>query len=156
MKTIISVGILISSLVAFAGPEDHVQAQVCYNLSAKQIATKGEHVPLQVCLEDISINTEKNVASIYSYFNQDLFKNVKVSSLIRQTEDKYRFELTSIIHEDWEVICGEGQTVTLKIKGEADFTGAVSKEALTVTVEDEFTNDSCHSPGRMTEYIYSL
>lgn len=156
MKTLVSIVVVLSSLVAFAGPEDHMQAQVCYNLNEKQIATKGEHVPVQICIEDISINPEKNVASIYSYFNQKYFQDVKVDSLIRQTEDTYRFQLSSVVFEDWQMICGDGQTVKIIIKADSDFAGAVQKDKLTVTVEDEFTNDSCHSPSQTTEYTYSL
>lgn len=156
MKTLVSVIALLSSLVAFAGPEDHIQAQVCYNLSAKQIATKGEHIPLQICVEDAHVNVDKGVASIYSYFNQQYFQDVKVDSLVRQTEDTYRLQLSSVIYNDWQTICGDGETVVVKIKADSDFNGVVQKDQLKVTVEQEFTNDSCHSPAWTTEYIYSL
>ncbi len=156
MKTLVSFIALLSSLVAFAGPEDHIQAQVCYNLSAKQIATKAEHIPLQICVEDIQVNVDTGVASIYSYFNQQYFKNVKVDSLVRQTEDTYRIELSSVIHEDWQVVCGNGETVALKIKADSDFNGVIEKDQLKVTVEHEYTNDSCHSTGSTTVYNYSI
>lgn len=160
MKMFISFGILFSGLLAFAGPEDHVQAQVCYNFVVKPgqpVPSLSSRIPSQICLEEISHNPLKGTAYIYSYFTPGYYENVKVDSLVRQTEDTYRVELSSVIFEDWSRICDDGQTVTLKIKAESDFLGNIQKDKLlSVTVEDEFTNDSCHTPSHTTVYEYSL
>lgn len=156
MKIVISILVVLSSIVAFAGPEDHIQEQRCYNLTAKDPHAVSKLVPRQICLETVSLDPTAEKLSIYSYFSPELYQNLKTFLVIRSTEDRYDFMASNQIYAKFDSVCGPGQTVELFIKGQSDVFGAVNNEALTITTQYSYTYDTCHSEPQTTEYTYQF
>lgn len=152
MKLILSLFIYAASAVALAGPEDHIAAQVCYDIQKTQYVPTN--VPSQICLETLDINPMNNTISIYSYFYPKFYTNVKLTSLIRITEDNYSFKAESVLFNEWNSGCGDGETVTMHISGLTDFNGSGDISALKISVEQDFTNDTCHSEPQTTVFKY--
>lgn len=156
MKTVL-IAVLLLSLNVFAAPEDHLQNQVCYDLKLRQGQTyRPQEVPENVCVEQVQIDVNLTKIYIESYFQSQLFQNLKLKSLIRQTEDSYHYEAESVYVSDWQSACGDGTEATLKISGDSDFNGYVNPASLKVTVTYEHTNDTCHSDPREQQFDYTL
>ncbi|MEQ1723550.1 MAG: hypothetical protein ABL930_10270 [Pseudobdellovibrio sp.] len=154
MKLILSLFVVLSGLTAFAGPEDHIAAQVCYQLQNAKNAPKD--IPQEVCLETLNVYPQDNTINIYSYFYPNLFKDMTLSSLIRNTEDTYKFKAESVLRNEWQSGCGDGNKITLFIDGQTDFNGDGQNELgnLKIRIEQDQTNDTCHSEPQTTVYKY--
>ena len=154
MKLILSLFFVLSGLSAFAGPEDSISAQVCYQLQNAKNAPK--EIPQEVCLETLNIYPQYNTINIYSYFYPNLFKGMKLNSLIRNTEDSYKFKAENVLLEEWDFGCGEGNKITLFVDGKTDFNGNGQNELgqLDISIEQDFTNDTCHTRPQTTVYKY--
>ena len=151
MKMILALVVLFIGFNLFADPEDHASTQACYALQDNN-KDASVNVPTQVCLESLSISPEYATISIYSYFFPNLYKNLKLMSFVRQTEDFYSFSASSLLHNDWKSGCDNGESVNLVISGQVDFTGLGNVDELNITVEQQVTNDTCHSTSR--QYIF--
>lgn len=142
------------SLQSFAGPEEHIANQICYNL----VTVAGEYVPntipKSVCIEKVTVDTDKSQIYIESYFQQNLFNGMKLFSLVRKNEDFYNFYGNNTLFNKWDTGCGDGETVELKVMGLVDNYGAVDVSALNVQALRVFSNDTCHSQPWSTEYQY--
>lgn len=157
MKSVFTVLVLLFSFVAFAGPEDHLANQVCYELEGSLNHSDLAEVPKQVCFEEIQLDVNKNKAYIESYFHADLYKQTSLIYLIRSTEDHYKFATTSLIYDHNDSICSDTNTLSIVITGVSDFMGAVDKTQVNVVVEHDYTNDNCHSDPRVIKtYNYRL
>ena len=154
MKSILFTSVLLLSSLVFAGPEDHIQNQICYNL--KNPAVKIDQVPGQICLEQISLDLQAEKIYIYSYFQGSLYQNVQLDYLARKNEDFYSFRSSSVFHKEWNSGCGDGLLLTVKIQGKSDNYGEVEPQYLDISVEQELTNDTCHSKAQKTVYEYTL
>lgn len=152
MKLILGLSIIFASMVSMAGPEDHISAQVCYYIQKTQYVPTN--VPSQICLETLDVNPMNSTISIYSYFYPKFYTNVKLTSLIRKTEDNYSFKAESILLNEWQSGCGDGETVTMHISGLTDFNGSGDIYTLEISVEQNFTNDTCHSEPQTTVFKY--
>lgn len=145
-----------TGLSAFAGPEEHKDLQVCYGVVAK--GDLPESVPHQVCLESLDLDLNRNTISVYSYFNPYYFEALKLTNLIRNDEDHYKFSASAVLMSE-ERLCGPGELTLLKINGKTDFNGVASRqdlEELKITVVHEVTNDNCHSHPQTETYNYQL
>lgn len=156
MKTFTSMVLVLISAVAFAGPEDHIQAQKCYNLVVAKGEVVSAHVPTQICLESVTLDTGTGQVDIYSYFQPLLYKNLKTDSLIRHTEDRYKYKVSSVVYQDEGAVCSASENVSLEIAGETDFTGYGDIDYLDIQVRHETLRDSCHSYPEEVIYKYKL
>ncbi len=155
MKTMIYLVLMMVSLVAVAGPEDHKQSQKCYFLSSLQAIT-DDKIPAEICLEDVALDPATGKVSIHSYFFPKMFENLEVDSLIRQTEDRFSFTVSKVLFNSLDSGCDQGESVKLIIGGEADFVGTVNNEVLNITVQHHIIGNTCHSQGYTKIYKYSL
>lgn len=156
MKVLL-LAVLFLSIAAFAGPEDHLQNQKCYALDVQSGTYVGAHVPAEVCFKSVTVDLVHNEVIFYSYFTPMMFADNKVISLIRNTEDTYKYSVRNTLFEDWQSTCGDGETVTLFISGQSDFNGiADMNQDFKISVEQEITRDNCHSEPRNTVYNYKL
>lgn len=148
MKSIILIAIVVlaTSATTFAGPEEHNQAQKCYGLYPPPPGLLPAYFPFEVCVETIEINPVNNTISVFSYFQPELFADMQISSIVRQTKDTYSFIATKVLYHNWDVVCGEGKTVRLNISGQTDFLGYGRHDELTVIVKQESLNESCSEP----------
>lgn len=147
MKYLFILVALCLTSVSYAGPEEHIQAQACYVLDAPSKVQAVALVPQQICLETLNIDPANQEIQIYSYFKhfQDLFNNMKVTSLIRVTEDNYKYEAEKVLVDDEGPACGNLTKIVLKVSGLVDFMGYGDVSAQTVKVEQTLNNDVCHS-----------
>ena len=149
--------IVLSSLVVFAGPEDHFQNQKCYGLETKPGTFIGQNIPTEVCFETVTVFPANDEVVIYSYFTPQMFANTKVLSLIRNTEDTYKFDVSQMLYSQWNSGCGDGVDVTLFISGQSDFNGySDMNQEFKVSVVEHSTNDTCHSQPQTSIYSYKL
>ena len=154
MKRLIVALVVVVSAVVNAGPEEHMQDQKCYNLVIAPNTQVNVHVPSQICLENVTLDTATNLVSIYSYFWPDLYRSLKTEVAIRNTEDSYKFQVSTVLFDSWQSGCGNGENVKLLISGNTDFTGVGDTGALEVKVVELITNDTCHSRPQETVYKY--
>ena len=157
MKNIIVLLTLVLGMNAFAGPEDHMANQTCYDVQT----TPGQYVPMaiprEICLEQLSIDPWANQITVHSYFQSELlFKGLKLTSLIRRNEDYFDFKASNVIFNQWNSGCGEGERTQLMISGLVDFAGESDVRSLHVTAEDEVSNDICHSQSQTTVFTYHV
>ena len=157
MKSILVSVVLLFSFAAFAGPEDRLANQVCYELEGNLDQNDLNEVPKQICFEEIQLDVTKNKAYIESYFYAGLYTQTSLIYLVRSTEDHYKFATSSLIYDHNDMICGDTNSLSIVISGVSDFLGAVDKTRVNVLVEHEFTNDNCHSHPRVIKtYNYRL
>lgn len=154
-KVLFFMTLVLASLIAKAGPEDHYQNQSCFELVGHS-DTISKTVPTEVCLEDIRLDLSENKINIYSYFQSELFKNLTLINLQQHKENRYDFSAQSLILENYDSGCGEGEKVTLLIEGQADGYGISSAERINVSVEREYLHDVCHSFPQVETYRYQL
>jgi hypothetical protein len=136
MKMMTGLFILVSSIQAFAGPEEHLAAQVCY------VANSAQASIAEICLETVSVDVSENKIAIYSYFqqNQNLFNDMKVNYLARKNEDFYNFRASNILKAD-------SCTATLNINGQVDNYGDVNTSYLEISM-----NESCGKDSSVVKY----
>lgn len=155
MKTILAILALTASLSAVAGPEEHEQAQKCYVLSALDAKRATDLVPEQICLETIKVDLATDTIDVYSYFFNDLFKNMKLNSLIRQSEDFYSFKSSNTFYNSENEQSGQIERLTVLLSGKVDFNGYGDPAELNVEVKQE-RRYTPHSSTNSTVYQYVL
>ena len=70
---------------------------------------------------------------------------MKVTSLIRNTEDTYKYAAEKVLVDEESPACGQLTKITLKMGGLVDFMGYGDVSAQTLKVEQTLSNDVCHS-----------
>jgi hypothetical protein len=128
MKILIALSVLILSIAAHAGPEEHKQAQTCYYVVAEESSQLNDGVPTEICLETLNVDTSAETISVYSYFNANLFKNLKLTSVTRKNEDAFSFKSVSAIED------GFNQT-KLFVSGKVNNNGEADVNYLDIKVE---------------------
>lgn len=154
MKSILATAALVlCTLQAYAGPEDHISAQTCYSLKSAAPAA----VPSRVCLEQISITDVYSTSAtlnIYSYFNQNLFNGMQLTYLARRNENGYTFRAANVLVDTYESGCGSAEKATLQISGPIDNDGLGYAEYVDVSVKYETLADTCHSHLQVQNFNY--
>lgn len=156
--SLIFLGILFSTVISFAGPEEHINAQSCYGLAGTPGVYLSDKVPTEICLETLTINASENTIQVYSYFasNQMLFQNTQLTHLTRVNEDYYSFSASSIFTNEWNSGCRDAETNELVISGRVDSNGDADVSTLKLTLKNETTNDTCHSRPQTHIFEYIL
>jgi hypothetical protein len=135
MKNILGLIVLSIGISAFAGPEDHVQAQTCYGIRADQVALASSYVPQQICIENLTLDTSNDTISAYSYFMNDLFKDLKIVTLTRKNEDFYSFSAKNILAADAQITTDKSVHVEMTISGLSDVYGQGDINYLKISVQ---------------------
>jgi hypothetical protein len=143
------------SVSAFAGPEDHIFNQTCYDLVKTEGQVLNKSVPEEICLETLNIDLSRETIAIESYFQAGYYSKMKVTYLARKNEDYYAFRARNNLKYDW-ISCGTGETVALELRGLVSNYGEGFVDQLEVFVETENTYDSCHSESEINYYNYKL
>lgn len=152
MKTLTALMVLVFSLSAFAGPEEHQQAQTCYYVVAEGSSPLNSNILTQICLESLNVDTFAETISVYSYFFSDLYKNLKLKSVTRRNEDFFSFKSASILRDN-----GDGsdtQKITLFISGQVDNYGDADLSSLTLSVEQVIGKTYVEFPVEKNIYQY--
>ena len=153
MKTLLLISVLLTGAVSFAGPEDHIQAQVCYTIAAEDQARAANELPLELCFETVAvhladpINKTEDTFEVYSYFSaySVYLKTLKLTSLIRVTEDAYSYNAESVLVDRDGKHCEDSLKITLQMDGQVDFMGQGDIGAQNVTLTQISKVDTCHS-----------
>lgn len=134
MKIFIALAVLVFSLVASAGSEEHAQSQTCYYVIAEQSSPINNEIPTQICLETLNIDTNAETISAFSFFYPELYEELKLSYVTRKNEDFFNFSASSLLRDD---VVGENtQKMTLFISGQVDNYGAAADiKSLTISLE---------------------
>jgi hypothetical protein len=155
MKTVLFALISAVSIAAFAGPEEHNAAQVCYHLQpGSQVLVP--QTPEQICLEEVSVDLEKAQINVYSYFTPYLYKDLQVTYLARHNENGFSFRSEAVLQKQTAVGCDSGSESVLKIQGRTGNDGEVEPQNLEITIEQSATSDNCHSRGAKSVLTYKV
>ncbi|MFN3454632.1 MAG: hypothetical protein ACK41T_06685 [Pseudobdellovibrio sp.] len=141
----------IYALTAYAGPEEHRDAQKCY----RNTELKPTYVPSEICLETLSVNANNDTITAYSYFMEQLFTNLKIDYLARRNENGFRFRSSALIHYDWPS-CAFGELATLHIDSISDNDGVVDIAYLDIYVKTQQTPNTCNTQPNTKIYKYTL
>lgn len=155
MKTIALVSVLFMSLTAFAGPEERKETQTCYRLNS---IVEGVEVPAnlppEVCIEELVIDPVSQKVTAYSYFQAELYQDIRIRSFTREATGGYSFEVSSEFYEHREE--GTYDALRLAIFGQTDANGLADLKNLKVAVVRETETDFGHSGTDYETFEYSL
>lgn len=145
MKSLFTSLILsVTSLTAFADS--------CY--TAKVDVSSS--VPSQICLEKAQIDWQNtNLLLEGSQLNIPAILKIKNLQL---SENTLSFTAETVLKDEWNDVCGFGEKAVLTISGTVD-TGnglQVDTQGLTLAVDREWTNDSCHSDNQNETINFEL
>ncbi|MBC7428924.1 MAG: hypothetical protein H7336_09955 [Bacteriovorax sp.] len=154
MKTFTALMALAFSLSAFAGPEEHQQAQICYYVVVETSSPITNDIPSEICLERLRVDTALDTISAYSYFFPSLYLNLKLDSVTRKNEDFYSFKSSSVVRDD--VDGSTTQKITLFISGQVDNYGDADLRNLTLNLEQIVGKTYVEYPYVKNTYNYKL
>jgi hypothetical protein len=147
MKALIALSVLVLSITAHAGPEEHKQDQTCYYIVAEESSQLNDGIPTEICLETLNVDTSAETISVYSYFDANLFKNLKLTSVTRKNEDAYSFKSVSAIED------GLNQT-KLFVNGQVNNYGESDVTYLEIKVEQVVKKTYVETPYVKNTYQY--
>lgn len=156
MKMLISLFLITINLNAFAGPEDHISQQTCYEVNESQKALLSANVPSRVCLERLSIDQANNTIAVQSYFQPELFRGLELQVFFRQNEDYFKFQATNLLVDQNGSGCEESEKVELSMSGLMRFDHAVQLNELDISVRRDLQVDSCHSKLQSEVFHYHV
>ena len=155
MKTVILLSMILASAVSFAGPDDHIQNQVCYTIAAENQAKAAAELPLELCFESVQLhltqlnsNLPADSIEVYSYFSHysNYLKNLKLTSYIRETEDEFTFNSSAVLVDREEQHCEDSVKITLDFNGRASaINGVADLGTQELTLTQITKADVCHS-----------
>ena len=137
MKKLLMSVLVLTTINVFAGPEDHIQNQVCYRMKAEQIQFASIYTPKEVCIENLTVDTNSDKVYVESYFMPELFKNLKVTSVVRKNEDFFRFSALNKLADQAQVATNQSVNVDLTISGLVDNDGIADINYLNVSVKQK-------------------
>ncbi len=155
MKSFFIALVLFTSAHAFAGPEEHIEMQVCYHLNNEQASVATDSVPKVVCIETLTIGENGTSVAAYSYFMNSLYTNIQLDYYARHNENGFSFRTSSQLKNSLETNCGPGEAITLHVNGRADNDNFVEINHLDISVERLATANSCQSAAQKTVFTYS-
>lgn len=153
MKSLFVIMALALSFNAFAGAEEHDQAQACYYISLEDSSPMNDRIPQNFCLETLNVNPSAETITAFSWFNQSLYENLKIDYVARKNEDGYSFRSSSILRDSLNGL-GDSERITLKIKGVVNNYGEGDIKFLEVSVEQVFRENFVETPVLKNVYNY--
>lgn len=150
--------IYLGSFNAFAGPEEHRDAQVCYVISSADYAKIPDEVPTEICLESIKVDLYKKTIEAYSFFSNftALIQNLKLTSLTNNHEGLIQFQASNVVENNYMNICGSQNDLQLFIGGQVNNNGEGLINQLSVAVQLTAIATSCHRNESPVVYNYKL
>lgn len=153
MKAVILLSILLSGAISFAGPEDHINDQVCYSIATADSPKAHSELPTELCFEKVTViiapaqSEQKDVIEVYSYFSHysQYLQNLKLTKFIRSTEDEYSYQAESVLVDRTEQHCEDAVKIVLHLEGKVDFLGIGDISAQNVALTQVTKADVCHS-----------
>ncbi len=132
-------------------------AQSCYVLStldASLAETVSDSIPAEICVDQVAIDLRSSTIEVVSSKSPSAVQGLKLTSLVRQTEDQYSFESSGVVSEfDYGT---RQEKITLKVSGRTDFLGQGDASALSVSVDAFINSDPFHSEGYTYPMVYEL
>jgi hypothetical protein len=150
MKQFIYAIITTSSILAFAGPEDHIYDS-CYT-AAKPVFSQ---LPSDYCFEAVNLDARYNVIN-FSGYAHNLPDVLKLKSSFKVSEDIISFVASGIVLDEWENGCRSGRFAELIVSGTATNAGKVNPKGLKMYLNYKVTNDTCHSQANTGAEEYKL
>lgn len=135
--------LLAMPVIAFGGT-------TCYKADA--VTPYG--VPSVLCLESIIDGTTYNQLDVTSA-NGSFPAALTITDRSYHNENRFTFKSEAVLVNIWESGCGDGIFAKVNVKGQLAY-GEIDATALTVTVDTETTNDTCHSQPWSESINYSL
>ncbi len=129
--------LILTAINSFAGPEDHVQNQVCYRMKTEQIEFASAYTPKEICIENLTIDTNSDKVYVVSYFMPEIFKDLKVTSVVRKNEDFFRFNALNRLADQAQTATNQSVDVDLTISGLVDNNGIADISDLKVSVKQK-------------------
>ncbi|MEZ0391040.1 MAG: hypothetical protein ACAH59_02415 [Pseudobdellovibrionaceae bacterium] len=151
MKTMICLFALFLSLVAFAE-----QDPACYTVTLKQDQHLTSAVPIEICLESVSLQMGETGMQVESALNPELFKDMKRTRYAHGPDESHAFTGTAILFQTTDATCTAVEDVKLKMSGYENAERVVQISQLDFTVVREYTDNSCTGPVRTETYVYKL
>ncbi len=111
-------------------------------------------VPATLCLESITDSVTVNQLDVKSA-DGSFPAVLKVTETSRHNEDRLNFKAEAVLVDVWQSGCGDGIFAKVNVKGELAY-GEIRPDFLTITVDTETTNDTCHSQPWAETYNYSI
>lgn len=111
-------------------------------------------VPSVLCLESIADSAYVDQLDVVSA-DGSFPKVLTVKEISRHNEERLNFKAEGTLVDIWESGCGDGISAKVNVKGELAY-GEINPKALTITVDTEVTNDTCHSRPQNDTIKYSL
>lgn len=155
MKSVILLSVLLAGAVSFAGPEDHIQAQVCYSIASEDYPKAAPELPLELCFEKVQLhltvlnnNLKQDSIELYSYFSyySNYLNTVKLTDYVRVNEDEYTFKASSVLVDREERHCEDAVKITFDVEGRASaINGEAELGTQTLTLTQITKADVCHS-----------
>ncbi len=137
MKKLLMSALLLTTIHTFAGPEDHFQNQVCYRMKSEQVQFASTYTPTEICIENLTIDTNSDKVYVVSYFMSELFKDLKVTSVIRKNEDFFRFSALNRLADQAQTATNQSVDVDLTISGLVDNNGIADVSNLKISVKQK-------------------
>lgn len=137
MKSLFAIMVLALSFNVFAGAEEHAQAEACYYIVLEESSPLNDRVPTSFCLETINVDLSAEAITAFSWFQSDLYENLKIDSLTRKNEDEFRFRSSKILRESLNGV-GESEKMTIKINGIVNNYGEGDIKDLDISLEQVF------------------
>lgn len=129
----------------------------CFGLATAPNQPVDGDIPVEYCLESISIDPDATEITVSSKITPEVFSDLKINSLLRSSNGRIRFYATKELHNDWKTDCGEGQIVTLVITGQTDNRGRVAiNDNLRIITDEKATSDTCKVAPTFSSYRYIL
>ncbi len=158
MKLVLGLMITFSSIFAFAGPEEHKQNQTCYRLDEAHLAdvAKKKNFPIEICMEEMTLNPETGAVSAVSYFQPTYFLHMRTTHRIRSDRNGYYFTAANTIYSTLAFSCDDGEYGDMTIEGTTDLNGKADLRSLQVSLTLYSSRDFCHSLVDQVTYRYNL
>jgi hypothetical protein len=150
MKVLVLTLVMLTSFSVVAGPEDR-RDDTCFRATSPVTS----FIPAEFCFEGASLDLNSDKLFITGY-GSNVPAELGAYSVTRKNEDYYSFKAKTTIANKWETGCGDGEFAELNIKGLADYTGAIEASSLSLSVNFEVTNDTCHSRPQVGLIEYEL
>lgn len=108
----------------------------------KPVVQVSENLPQEICFSSLYFDFNKNIATV---IGNDLMKEMKYVSEVPRHDDYSIINLTATVYDFTGSACSDSQQIRVNITALFEPMGLAINESAKVTVENESTNDWCHS-----------
>jgi hypothetical protein len=157
MKTKLALFVTLFGLSLWTNAQQSPDRHKCFGLATVASQPVDGDIPVEYCIEAISVNTEDNEITVSTKITPEVFSDMKINSILRSGDGKIRFYASKELHNEWDAECGEGQIVTLVITGQTDARGRVSmNDNFRIITDEKVTTDTCKVQPTFSSYRYIM